>query len=59
MVLRVLITGGALHLTVSDNLSRRHLKNISKWFGSPRFESVQKKGKGTKIQQQGCGAANL
>jgi UDP-glucose 4-epimerase len=29
------------HVTVLDNLSRGHLKNISKWLGSPRFEFVQ------------------
>jgi UDP-glucose 4-epimerase len=28
------------HVTVLDNLSRGHLKNISKWLGSPRFEFV-------------------
>lgn len=30
------------HVTVLDNLSRGHLKNISKWLGSPRFEFVQR-----------------
>lgn len=29
------------HVTVLDNLSRGHLKNISKWLRSPRFEFVQ------------------
>jgi UDP-glucose 4-epimerase len=29
------------HVTVLDNLSRGHLKNISKWLGSPRFDFVQ------------------
>ena len=29
------------HVTVLDNLTRGHLKNISKWLGSPRFEFVQ------------------
>jgi UDP-glucose 4-epimerase len=29
------------HVTVLDNLSRGHLKNMSKWLGSPRFEFVQ------------------
>jgi UDP-glucose 4-epimerase len=29
------------HVTVIDNLSRGHLKNISNWLGSPRFEFVQ------------------
>ena len=28
-------------VTVLDNLTRGHLKNISKWLGSPRFEFVQ------------------
>ncbi len=29
------------HVTVLDNLSRGHLKNISKWLGSQRFEFMQ------------------
>ena len=29
------------HVTVLDNLSQGHLKNVSKWLGSPRFEFVQ------------------
>jgi UDP-glucose 4-epimerase len=29
------------HVTVLDNLTRGHLKNISEWLGSPRFEFVQ------------------
>jgi UDP-glucose 4-epimerase len=37
----LLLSKKKYHVTVLDNLSRGHLKNISKWLGSPRFEFVQ------------------